>query len=656
MKKRTAKLTALALASMMALAGCGGNGGNASSSGSGEASSEGLTELHAYETINREVENLNILNTQTATDTQVLGNLIDGLLTNDTKGNLQPCLAESYDSEDNITWTFHLREGVKWVDMNGEEKADCTAQDFLTGLEFVLNYHKNGSANISMPCDLIQGAEDYYNYTKSLSEEEGRALTADEGSEFLNMVGISAPDDYTVVYTCVSEKPYFPTVATYQCLYPASQALIDELGIDGFLACNNENMWYNGPYIMTSYIQGNEKVLTKNDAYWDTDVERFDTVTVHMVESADVAYQLYQSGELDYVGLTESNLNTINNDENHEYHDQLVETLPDKFSYQFHFNFDKMKEDGTPDDNWNKAIANTAFRQSWFYGLNLMTSLQRTNAIDPLACENNAYTMAGLVSFSDGTDYVDRVEELLELPESDGENLRRLDADKAAALKAQAMEELSAEGVTFPVEVDYYVAANNQTAIDSANVLKNAFSDSLGDDYVVLNIKTYVSSLNNEVVVPKLHSFVLNGWGADYGDPQNYLGQETYGEDSAFYSENYSYINDVDANDPAYADLISIYRTFTDMVNAADAITDDLDARYEAYAQAEAYMVENVITMPYYYNVGWQLTHVNDYSKIRAMYGIQSSRYVNWETSVDAYTTEQYDAFAASANGASSAE
>ena len=67
-------------------------------------------------------------------------------------------------------------------------------------------------------------------------------------------------------------------------------------------------------------------------------------------------------------------------------------------------------------------------------------------------------------------------------------------------------------------------------------------------------------------------------------------------------------------------------------------------------------MVDNVITMPYYYNVGWQLTHVNDYSKIRAMYGIQSSRYVNWETSVDAYTTEQYDAFAASANGASSAE
>ena len=130
MKKRTAKLTALALASMMALAGCGGNGGNASSSGSGEASSEGLTELHAYETINREVENLNILNTQTATDTQVLGNLIDGMLTNDTKGNLQPCLAESYDSEDNITWTFHLREGVKWVDMNGEEKADCPRHKF----------------------------------------------------------------------------------------------------------------------------------------------------------------------------------------------------------------------------------------------------------------------------------------------------------------------------------------------------------------------------------------------------------------------------------------------------------------------------------------------------------------------------------------------
>ena len=78
-----------------------------------------------------------------------------------------------------------------------------------------------------------------------------------------------------------------------------------------FKAMNNENMWYNGPYTMTSYIQGNEKVFTKNPLYWDTECKLFNTVTIKMVESSDVAFQLYQAGDLDYVDLTESALTTI---------------------------------------------------------------------------------------------------------------------------------------------------------------------------------------------------------------------------------------------------------------------------------------------------------------------------------------------------------
>ena len=125
MKKRTAKLTALALAAMMALAGCGGGG---STSGSGESgSSEELKDLYTWETQAREVESLNVLNTQMASDSNVITNLIDGLLSNDAEGKLIPALAEDWGSEDNgLTWTFKLREGVKWVDKNGEEKADCT--------------------------------------------------------------------------------------------------------------------------------------------------------------------------------------------------------------------------------------------------------------------------------------------------------------------------------------------------------------------------------------------------------------------------------------------------------------------------------------------------------------------------------------------------
>ena len=74
-------------------------------------------------------------------------------------------------------------------------------------------------------------------------------------------------------------------MATWAGMYPRAQAMIDELGVDGVKAMNNETMWYNGCYTMTSYVQGNEKVLTKNPKYWDTECKRFDTVTYKMVES-----------------------------------------------------------------------------------------------------------------------------------------------------------------------------------------------------------------------------------------------------------------------------------------------------------------------------------------------------------------------------------
>ena len=556
---------------------------------------------------------------------------------------MAPGLAEEWGSEDQgKTWTFKLREGVKWVDMNGNEKAEVTSEDFATGLEWVLNFHKNDSANTSMPLEMIEGAEEYYEYTKSLSKEEAYALTADDGSKFRETVGLETPDTYTVVYTCLAEKPYFDTLATYQSLYPMSKAMIEELGgIDATKAMNNENMWYNGPYTMTSYIQGNEKIFTKNPLYWDTECTRFETVTFKMVESADVSFQLYQAGDLDYVDLSESNLTTIARDPNNQYYDYLVPAVPSKHSYQFHFNYNKNNEDGTKDVNWNTAIANEAFRKSWYYGLNLTEYWKRTNALDPFACENNFYTMPGLVYTSDGTEYTELVREALGLKESDGVTPARIDEDLAQQYKEQAIEELTTLGVTFPVEVDYYISASSQTALDSANVLAQAFSDGLGDDYVTLNICTYISSNSTEVLAPHLHSFVLNGWGADYGDPQNYLAQECYGHDNADYSANYSFINEVTEVDETNAELIAAYQEYTAKVDAADAITDDLDKRYQAYAEAEAYLLEHVLVLPCNYGVGWCLSKVDNDSKMYAMFGSQNEKMKNWQTKSEGYTSEE---------------
>lgn len=633
MKGKVSKLLALALSAVMtfSLAACGGSEGKESGSSNGK---DGIKDLYTWEISLREMEGFFILNTEKAADLNVLNNAYSGLLSTDARGQLIPEIAETWETKDGgKTWTFNLRKDVKWVDVNGNEKADCTAQDWVTGLEWVLNYHKNGTNNTSMPVDMIAGAKEYLDYTKSLSEEEGKALGTDK---FLEMVGIEAKDDYTLVYTCITEKPYFDTVATSACLYPVSQALIDELGVDNMIGMSNETMWYNGAYTITSYVNGNEKVLTKNPMYWDKDCQRFETVTIKIIDDTTVGYQLYENGEIDHIDLSEANLRDIYEDENHKFHNQLVEKRARKYSYQIHFNFDKRLEDGSADENWNKAVANENFRLAWYYGLDLINYWSRTNYINPEKCENLAYTMKGLLYFSDGTDYVDKVVEGLGIESKEGAS-DRVDAKKAAEYKKAAMEELKAAGVTFPVQADYYITAGSQGSLDSATVLKQIFSDYLGDDFVQLNIKTYVDSKSKEVISPRLQSFDTNGWGADYGDVQNFLGQETYGEDTAYYSKNYSNIND--ATDP---ELIAVYEEFTKLVNEANAITTDLDARYAAYVDAEVYMLQHALTIPLNYEVSWQLTKVNDYTRSNAMFGINNYMYKNWETSVDAYTTDQY--------------
>ena len=652
MKKTVSKLLALAMAASLVLSGCGGSGNSGNSeettgaSGSEEstsASSENeIKDLVIPRLASRELETFNILYTQRAEDGENLTSLVDGLLESNPKGELVPCIAEEWGTEDGgLTWTFKLREGVKWVDVNGQEKADCVAQDFATGLEWVLNFYKNDSSNTAMPIEMIKGAKEYYEYTKTLSEEEAKALTAGEGSKFREMVGLETPDDYTVIYHCITEKPYFDSLASYVALYPMAQGMVDELGgADAVRSMNNETMWYNGCYTMTSYIQGNEKIFTKNPMYWDTEAKLFDTVTVKMVESNDVAFQLYQTGDVDYVQLGEAQVNTIAKDANNEFHDYLVPDVPSHFSYQMQFNYNKMKEGGTPDTNWNTAIANEAFRLSWYYGIDFTNYWKRVNAINPMSCENNFYTMKGLVYTSDGTDYTDLVRKEMGMTDENGTTPIRLDAEKAEQYKQQAIEELTAQGVTFPVEADFYISASSQTALDSANVLAQVFSDCLGDDYVKLNIKTYIQSSRNEVSVPHLHSFMINGWGADYGDPQNYLGQMTYGEDNAYYSQEYNYINEVEETEATKA-LIDTYKEFTTLVNEANAITDDLDARYAAYAKAEAYMLQHAIVIPCNYQIGWSLSKVDNDTKMNAMYGSVNDKMKNWASNADGYTSEE---------------
>ena len=665
--RRTFLKGAGAVGAASLLAACGeksnNTGNGAAASGAAAPNSTGATPLKefiSFESGNRELESWNMLYTQKAEDANVVTNLWDGLLSFDRYGKVVPAIASSWEhNEDATVWTFHLRDDVDWVDCNGEVKAHLTSKDFLVGFEWVMNAIKNEANNTSMPNDTIVGAYEYYELTK----EAGDAAADMTYEDMLAAgVGIEAPDDYTLVFTCPSACPYFDTVAAYNSFYPVAPALIEELGVDGFRSCDNTTMWYNGPYVVEEYIQGNTKSYIPNPNYYDAaNVSRFERFTVTMISDGSISLQLYQSRELDEVDLGESNITTIQSDPSNEYNQQLCEKRAKKFSYCFIFNYDKKNTDGTPDENWNKAIANKAFRQCFSKGMVLNKFFARYNPINPLKCENDFFTMKGLCYTSDGTDYTNLVAKEMGLDNEayDGKTMKRLRANNGdiTELKKQAMEELSAIGVTFPVHCSYYILAGSTSALDSATVLKQCFTDSFGDDFIVLDVNTFVSSTMKEVVAPKLQSFVHMGWGADFGDPINFLTQIIVHDDNAYYSCNMTNIAGIVNNGPAsyQTELVAAYEKFTDLVNEGRAIVDDTDARYAAFAKAEAYFLDENLIFPTVYDITWCLTHVNEYSKINAMYGPCNYKAVNWETSEEAYTTEQYDEFAAAFDAATQA-
>ena len=652
MKKVLSLLLVAAMALM--LVACGGSSSSTATStaasGAPAASADAITDYVSFETANRELETWNFLYSQSASDLNVTTNMWDGLLSFDCYGKAVPAIAKSWEHNDDSTvWTFHLRDDVDWCDVNGEVKSHLTSKDFLVGFEWVMNSYKNEANNTTMPNETVVGAADYYDLTK----DKGDAAADMTYEDMLAAgVGVEAPDDYTLVFTCKDPCPYFDTVAAYNSFYPASEDLIKELGVEGFRACDYTTMWYNGPYLMEEFIQGNTKSFIPNPNYYAAnECTRFEHHTVKMISDLSIGLQLYESGEVDNIDLTESNLTTITSDSNNAHNAYLCEKRPTKFSFQMHLNFQRKDENGNLDENWNKAVANYAFRQCFYKGLNLVNYYARTNKINPLKCENDFYTMPGVCYNTKGEEYTTLVAKEMGLDGEayDGKTMKRLRSNNGdiSDLKKQAMDELTAIGVTFPVHCHYHILAGSTSALDTATVLKQCFTDSFGDDFIVLDIDTYVSSVMKEIVAPQQQSFVHMGWGADFGDPVNFLAQVVLHDDNAYYSCNLTNIAAVAENPADYQkDLVAAYEQFTDLVNEGKQIVDDNDARYAAFAKAEALFLEEDLICPTVYDVSWCLTHANEYSKINAMYGPCNYKAVNWETSAEAYTTVQYEQFA----------
>ncbi len=289
MKKRILPLL-LAGAMVAGLAACGGGSSaktetKAAETQAAETQAAGETEAAAEGESTGEKELKVQIGPNPETIDPALNSAVDGgnmllhafecLLIVDQDGVLQPGQAESWEtSEDGLTWTFHLRDGLKWSD-----GTDLTANDFVYSWKRVCD-----------PMVAAPYAETVLGMVKGYSE-------AIEGN--LDALAVSAPDDKTLVVELTAPCSYFGSLAAFATLSPVQQATIETNG-DAW-ATAPETYVSNGPFYMTEWEVGSHITFSKNPYYRDADAIKLDKLTFQLIEDANAAYSAYQNGSVLFI-------------------------------------------------------------------------------------------------------------------------------------------------------------------------------------------------------------------------------------------------------------------------------------------------------------------------------------------------------------------
>lgn len=279
MKKRALALI-LTAAMVLGLTACGGSSnGTTESAGDGQTAG---TEAEAEAAATGE----KILSVQVGPDPETidpaLNSAVDGgnmllhsfecLLAMDENGQLIPGQAESYEvSEDGLTWTFHLREGLKWSD-----GSDLNANDFVYSWKRV--------------CDPMVAAP-YAETVLSMVEGYEKAIEGD-----LDALQVVASDDNTLVVTLNAPCSYFGSLAAFATLSPVQQATVEANG-DAW-ATSAETYISNGPFYVSEWVPGSYIMMTKNPYYWNADAIKLDGIKWNLIEDSNAAYSAYQTGEV----------------------------------------------------------------------------------------------------------------------------------------------------------------------------------------------------------------------------------------------------------------------------------------------------------------------------------------------------------------------
>ena len=575
-----------------------------------------------------------------ADNTAIITNLVDGLLENDNHGNLVPSLAEDWSvSSDGLTYTYKLRKDAKWFTADGEEYAPVKAQDFVTGIKYAVD---NKSQAIDLIQNSIKGLNDY--------------ITGVD-SDF-SKVGVKAIDDQTVEYTLVRPEPYWNSKTTNSILFPVNEEFLNSKGKD-FGTLSPDSILYSGPYLLKDFTSKSSIEYVKNPHYYDHDKVSIERVKLAYFDGSDqeLTIRNFESGAYSIAGVYPNSSNFAKTKE--KYKDNIVYSLQDKTSWYFNFNVNRKAYNHTAKttDEQKKstetAVLNKNFRQAVNFALDRTAYSAQSNGEEAASKTlRNTLVPPTFVQVGDKT-FGEVVASKLVNYGTEWAGMNLADAqdayfnkEKAQAKFAEAKKELASQGATFPIHLDVAVDQTNKNAVTGMNSVKQTLESVLGADNIVIDVQQLSTDDFNNVAflaptaADRDYDLNFDGWVGDYQDPSTYL--NPFNAEDGFYLKIFG----LDAKEDK-AKIASLgLDTYTKMLKGADSENKDVAKRYEKYAEAQAWMIDNSLIMSAMSNGGTaSVTKVTPFTRGYSLVGIKGdgNNYKYMKLQKDTVTTKQYE-------------
>ena len=578
--------------------------------------------------------------TSKSSTSDVIANVVDGLLENDKYGNLIPSLAEDWSvSKDGLTYTYKLRKGVKWYTSEGEEYAEVKAQDFVTGLKHAADGKSDG---LSLLQDSIKGLAAYI---------------SGESNDF-STVGVKAVDDYTVEYTLNKPESFWNSKVTTATMLPVNEEFLNSKGSD-YGAPTPSSILYNGPYFLKSLTSKSVIEYEKNPNYWDKDNVKIDNIKLTFYDGSDQESLIrsFTQGAYTTARLfpTSSNFESTKK----EYSDKIVYSPQEATSYYLTVNVNRQsynktaKTDEAQKTSTKEALLNKNFRQALNFALDRHSYTAQLNGeegADKIIRNSlvpHDYVQVGEKTFGElaQAELVSYGDQWKDVALTDGKDTL-YSPEKAKAAFAKAKEELQAKGVTFPIRLDVPVEQTDVIAVQQTNSLKQSIESTLGTENVIVDVLQMTDnekmSITSQAKVPSQKDYDLNGtgWGPDYQDPATYLNILDAKKGSAL-----KHLGITRGKDPEVMAQVGLDE-YKKLLDDAAAETSDLNKRYEKYAKAQAWVSDSSLLIPVASSGGSPtVSRTVPFTKAYSQVGIKGDPFVfkGLELQKDVVTTKEYE-------------